>query len=148
MNILLAYSHYLALAIGAGSIWLRASHCREAKDGSPLRPILFADNFWGLAALLWIVTGLLRAFAGFEKGSAYYLQNPWFWIKMALFLLIFVLELWPMITFIRWRMRKKERVAGGDLTTLRTFSFISAAELVLVALIPLFAVIMAKRGFF
>ena len=148
MNILLAYGHYLALALGAGSIGLRATRLREAKAGGSPSGILVADNLWGIAALLWIVTGLMRAFAGFEKGSAYYLQNPWFWIKMGLFLFLFLLELWPMITFIRWRIAKKETVAESDLPTLRKFSLISRAELLLVLLIPLFAVVMARRGFF
>jgi len=44
-----------------------------------------------VAAGLWIVTGLLRAFAGFEKGTAYYLENDAFLIKMALLILILIL---------------------------------------------------------
>ena len=38
-------------------------------------------------------TGLLRAFAGLEKGSAYYLANSTFHLKIGLFLLILALEI-------------------------------------------------------
>ena len=43
---------------------------------------------WGIAAALWLVTGLLRAFAGLEKGTGFYLASPLFWTKMGLFLLV------------------------------------------------------------
>ena len=57
------------------------------------------------------MTGLLRAFAGLEKGTAFYLASPLFWLKMALFVAIVALELWPMATFIRWRREQKQGVA-------------------------------------
>jgi putative membrane protein len=50
-----------------------------------------------------VATGLLRAFGGLEKGSAFYLQSRLFYLKMALFLAILALEMWPMVTFIGWR---------------------------------------------
>jgi len=37
--------------------------------------VFHADNWYGVAAILWVVTGLLRAYGGLEKGSAYYLEN-------------------------------------------------------------------------
>ena len=58
----------------------------------------------GVAAALWLVTGLLRAFGGLEKGSAFYLASRLFWLKMALFALVVALEVWPMLTLIRWRV--------------------------------------------
>ena len=47
--------------------------------------------------------GLLRAFAGLEKPTAFYLSNGFFYVKMALFLAVFALEITPMVTFIKWR---------------------------------------------
>jgi putative membrane protein len=34
--------------------------------------------------VLWIGTGLVRAFGGYEKGAFYYLHNHLFWAKMGL----------------------------------------------------------------
>lgn len=102
---LFAAFHFLALGIGLGAIWVRGSGLRGTLDQEGLRRVFRADALWGVAALLWISTGLMRAFGGIEKGSAYYLQSNAFLIKMALLGLILVLEVWPMVTLIRWRVQ-------------------------------------------
>src|SRR5207245_241389 len=68
-----------------------------------LHRLCTADTVWGIAALLWLATGLARAFGGLEKGSAFYLASPLFWLKITLFATVALLEAWPMATFIRWR---------------------------------------------
>src|SRR5258705_7255130 len=95
--------HVLALALGLPSVYLRGRALKGPLDRDGLRRLLAADTVWGIAAGLWIATGLLRAFGGLEKGSQFYLQSPLFWTKMALFVAVIVLEIRPMITFIRWR---------------------------------------------
>ena len=60
--------------------------------------------------------------------------------KMTLFLLIVVLEVWPMITLIRWRMRKAQPSAE----TAKRIAVISYVEAALVAAIALAAVSMAR----
>ena len=100
---IVAALHYLALAIGLPAIFLRGRALKGALDDAGLRRLFTADAVWGLAAALWVATGLLRAFAGLEKGSAYYLQSHGFYLKMGLFLAIVALEIRPMVTFIAWR---------------------------------------------
>src|SRR5688572_12529208 len=94
----LATLHLLALGIGLGAVWVRAGALRGPLDRAGLQRVFLADTFWGVAAGLWIVTGLWRAFGGVEKGTDYYLQNSVFLIKMGLLILILALEVWPMIT--------------------------------------------------
>lgn len=127
---LAAASHYLALGIGLGGIYSRGKHLRAGE----LRPALSGDNAWGIAALLWIASGLLRAFAGLEKGSAYYLQNHLFWLKMSCFALIFVLELWPMIRLIQVRIRKEEALPGPLMQRFATISFVQVGLLLAMVL--------------
>src|SRR5260370_11070868 len=95
----------IARAMGLPAVFLRGRALKGPLDADGLRRLLAADNVWGIAALLWIVTGLLRAFAGLEKGSDFYLHSPLFWTKMALFLVVLLLEIRPIITFIRWRIK-------------------------------------------
>ena len=95
--------HYLALAIGLPAVFLRGRALKGVLDDAGLRRLFAADSAWGAAAALWVATGLLRAFGGLEKGSSFYLQSPLFYVKMALFLAVVALEVWPMITFIAWR---------------------------------------------
>jgi len=86
---------------------------------------------------------LWRAFGGLEKGSAYYLHSTAFIIKMSLFLLVFILELKPMITLIQWRIknRKGEII---DLSQARLLARLSHIELGLLSFIVLLAVAMAR----
>src|SRR5712692_3491303 len=95
--------HVLALALGLPSVYLRGRALKGRLDRDGLRQLLAADSVWGIAAALWIVTGLLRAFGGLEKGSQFYLASPLFWTKMVLFVAVVILEIWPMVTFIGWR---------------------------------------------
>src|SRR5262245_56456369 len=95
--------HVLALAIGLPAIWFRSRALKGPLDANGLRRVFTADNVWGIAAALWLATGLLRAFAGLEKGTQFYLGSHLFWTKLALFALVVLIELWPMITLIRWR---------------------------------------------
>src|SRR2546422_6593313 len=101
---LLAAVHLLALGLGLGAVWARGRALGGELDGSGLRRAFYADTWWGVAAILWIGTGLVRAFGGFEKGSFYYLHNHFFWAKMGLLAAILILEVGPMIALIRWRL--------------------------------------------
>ena len=104
---------------------------------------LKADNFWALAAALWIVTGVWRAFGGLEKGSGYYLHNKIFIAKIALFLLVFIIEIKPMATLIRWRI-KKHKNESIDFFSARQLALLSHVELGLIAIIVFLATAMAR----
>ena len=103
---LLASLHLLPLGLGLGAVIWRALSLRGTIDRAALQRAFLADTLWGIAAFLWISTGLLRAFGGYEKGTEYYMQNGAFLLKMALLILILALEVWPMITLIQWRIRQ------------------------------------------
>jgi putative membrane protein len=135
--------HVLALAIGLPAVFLRGRALRGRLDDEGLRRVLAADNVWGLAAGLWIVTGLLRAFGGLEKGTDFYLRSPLFWVKMALFVLILLLEIRPMVTLIRWRVRlgRGETVDARAAAGLYTLNHI---ELALVVVMIFVASLMAR----
>ena len=81
--------HVLALALGVAAVFSRGRRLRDLRrspdDAGVLRRLFQADNLWGVAALLWISTGLLRAFGRLEKTPDFYLRNGFFWVKMSLF---------------------------------------------------------------
>jgi putative membrane protein len=102
---MLAATHLLGFGIGLGAVWARAcSISTRPLDQAALRRTFAADSWWGLSALLLIGSGLWRLLGGTEKGTAYYLSNHVFYTKMALLGCILLLELWPMVTLMRWRM--------------------------------------------
>jgi putative membrane protein len=98
--------HLLALAIGLPSVFMRGRALKGPLDETGLRRLFTADTLWGMAAGLWIVTGLVRAFGGLEKGSQFYFSSPLFMVKMGLLIAVLLLEVWPMVTFIRWRIAR------------------------------------------
>jgi putative membrane protein len=140
---LFAFLHLLALGMGLGGVWARSRALRGPLDATGLRRVFTADNWWGAAAGLWISTGIVRLFSPLEKGSAYYFHNPFFMVKMTAFVLILVLEVRPMVTFIRWRML----VRGGqapDTRSSATFARTSAIQAVLVVVMVAMATAMAR----
>jgi putative membrane protein len=141
---LLSTFHLLALALGLPGVFLRGRALRGlATDKTALRRLFIADNLWGLAALLWIGTGLARLFGTFEKGSGYYLNSTSFLIKLGLFGVVFALELWPMITFIKWR-RAQAKGLEIDTSKASTLARLNDVEVALILAIPFFASMMAR----
>ena len=129
---ILAVLHLLGFGIALGSIWARALALRAPLEPAGIRRVLSADNWWGVSALLLIGTGLVRAFGGLEKGTLYYTHNHYFWVKMGMLASILLLEIMPMITFIKWRVRlaKHEPIAAVNGATFAVTSVIQAALIV------------------
>ena len=147
LRITLAALHLLALGIGLGAVIARGTALREAPSNAALRRAFRSDSLWGLAALLWLSTGLWRWFAGIEKPTGYYFSNPVFHTKLGLFLLVVALEIWPAITLMRWRRsfgggESAERVMASS--TGRRIAVISHVEALLVVAIVFLAVAMAR----
>jgi len=140
---LLAAFHLLGMGMALGSSYARFRAFKAPLDQAGLARVFHADNWWGISVLILLPTGLLRAFAGFEKGAAWYLHNGLFHAKLGLFLTIFALEILPMITLIRWR---RAVGAGQSVDTSRapTFARISLIQTHLLVLMVLAAVAMAR----
>ncbi|MBI6620302.1 DUF2214 family protein [Pseudomonas corrugata] len=140
----LAAIHLLAFALGFWAVLTRGTALRRLAGGADaVRNVLVADNVWGLSALVLLVTGGMRAFAGYEKGSDYYLHQPLFHLKMTLFVLILLLEIAPMIALIKWRMALGKGVAI-DSSRAGRFARISHLEALLLMLMVVAATGMAR----
>lgn len=148
LRITLAVLHLLGLGIGLGAIHARARHLGAVGvEPRALGRAFVADNWWGLAALLWVGTGLWRAFAGTEKAAAYYWAQPIFWIKMGLLGAILLLELWPMVTLVRWRIaRGQGRLPAEEVLArpARRMAVISVIQLVVTVAIMIMATLLAR----
>lgn len=140
---LLASLHLLALGVGLGAVWVRGRALAGRLDGEGLRRAFAADGWWGLAALLWIGTGLWRLFGATEKGTEYYLGNHVFWTKMVLLLGVLAMEIRPMVTLMRWR-REVARGLPPDTTTAPRLARLSYVQAFLVVLMVLAATAMAR----
>lgn len=140
----LAALHLLAFALGFWAVLTRGTaFSRLAAGTGDARRVLLADNIWGVSALILLVTGVMRAFGGYEKGTDYYLHQPLFHLKMTLFVLILLIELAPMITLIKWRIAKARGAALGT-GRCKLFARISHVEALLLILMAIAATGMAR----
>jgi putative membrane protein len=127
--------HVGGIALSFASIHLRA---RGALRGA-IDDVLAADNAWGVAAIVVVGSGLARAFLGLEKGSNFYLHNVNFFAKMVALGVLFVLELWPMVTLLR------ARFSALDVTTaLPAIGRISQVQYALLVVMLVLAPLMAR----
>jgi putative membrane protein len=139
---LLSAIHMLTLALGLGGIFARGRALSGLLDDAGWKRLLAADTAWGIAAVLWIVSGLGRVFFG-GKEPSFYWRNGFFWIKLALFGIVFTLESAPMMTFIRVRRARSQGVAMPRFS-IEAYRRINAVELALVVTIVFVAAFMAR----
>jgi putative membrane protein len=142
ISALLSAVHVLTLALGLGAVFMRGRALAGPLDDVGWQRLLAADNVWGVAAGLWIASGLGRVFFG-GKEPSFYWHNGFFWVKLALFGLVFALELAPMMTFIRVRAARRHSTALPRFS-LEAYRRINSAEVVLVVTIVFIAAFMAR----
>ena len=103
------------------------------------------DLAFGISAGLLLVVGLLRVFF-FEKGVNFYINSPFFWVKLTAFIIVGLLSIDPTIRYIRWNKSLSENRAPeiSDSEYRRT-RLILWLEIIGIAVI-LFAAPMMARG--
>jgi len=139
----MAYLHYLAIVLLSGFLVAEMVVCRPELGAEQVRLLPRLDIFFFAAALLALATGLLRLFF-YAKGVAFYLPNPAFIAKLALYIAIAGLSIKPTLAFIRWRRRLTESgelPAAAEIVSARRMIHV---EVALLALMPLMAVLMAR----
>ncbi|WP_339526580.1 DUF2214 family protein [Pseudomonas sp. EL_65y_Pfl2_R96] len=140
----LAAIHLLAFALGFWAVLTRGTALHRLITGAgEARRVLIADNLWGISAVILLITGGVRAFGGYEKGTDYYLHQPLFHLKMTLFVLILLLEIAPMVALIKWRAALG-RGAAIDTGRAALFARISHIEALLLVLMVVAATGMAR----
>jgi putative membrane protein len=143
MEPLVTYFHYLAIVLLAGFLVAEMAVCRPSLEAEQVRLLPRLDIFFFAGALLALATGLLRLFF-YAKGVGFYLPNPFFLAKMALYIAIATLSIKPTMAFIRWRRNLLESGALPPAVEIAAARRLIHVEVVLLALMPLMAVLMAR----
>ena len=98
---LMAFLHHLlAFALTACLVYEFIAY-RKTMGLAEIQRIQRVDLVYGISAGLLLLIGLLRVFF-FEKGVNFYVNNPFFWVKMIAFLMVGLLSIDPTIRYIRW----------------------------------------------
>ncbi|HEV3009435.1 MAG TPA: DUF2214 family protein [Burkholderiales bacterium] len=135
MTSFFAFLHHVAAFALVAALVVEFVVIRDELNTRTARRLARADMVLGVSAGVLLVVGLLRVFY-FEKGAAYYFHSATFIAKLALFVLIAALSIYPTVKFIAWRK-------GIDPAAVPAIRRIIHLELVGVVLILLFAALMA-----
>ena len=141
---LLHYAHFVCIFLLACLLAGEAFLLKKSLSREGVAQLQGVDRYYGIAAGLVIVTGLLLVFFG-AKGAAYYAHNAIFWMKMALFLSVALISIVPTVVYLRWNQR---RTADGSIVLedgeYRRLRALLWAQIGLFVFIPLCAALMAN----
>jgi uncharacterized membrane protein len=72
VSALLSGVHLLTLGLGLGAVFMRGRALARPLDDAGWQRLLAADNVWGIAAGLWLASGLGRVFFGGQEPDFYH----------------------------------------------------------------------------
>jgi putative membrane protein len=138
LDLWLAIGHHLIIFALFGVLAVELVLVRRDMIPAVVARVTRVDAWYGVLAGAILVVGFSRAIFA-AKGWAYYSHNGFFWAKIATFVLIAVLSVFPTIQYIKWQ--RSGQVPAPRVAHVRLFLY---AELVLFAFLPIFAAAMAR----
>jgi putative membrane protein len=139
VDLAFAIAHHLLVFALFGVLAAELIVVRPGIDVSAVRRISKVDVWYGVLAGLILLVGFARASMA-AKGWAYYQHNAFFWAKIGTFALIGLLSIPPTLAYLRWR----KAGAAPDERQVRSVRGLLYAEVLLFALLPIFAAAMAR----
>lgn len=136
--LLFRYLHFIAIFVFAGALVIENMAIKPIISGEDARNLAKVDAFYGASAALVAVFGLVLWF-GVGKPSAFYSMNSIFHIKLALFVSIALLSIYPTVFFIKNRKSVAESIVVP--TPLRA---LLRVQLVILCILPVLAFLMAR----
>jgi len=121
--------------------WLTLSPAPTLQEA---RRIQRCDAWYGILAAVLVAAGLMRVYF-FEKGKDFYLINPFFRLKIALFAIVGLLSIYPTVRFLAWR--KQTRIGQPPMVAALEYSrlvLLLRLELLGLLLIAACATLMAR----
>jgi putative membrane protein len=142
LDLHLAFAHHILMLILFGILAGELVLVRTPLTEQTLRRLAPLDLWYGIVAVAIVIVGFSRAIFA-AKGWGYYSANLFFWAKMATFIAISLLSIWPTVAFIRWRtgLRLGKLPDASQIAPVR---LVLCTEAMLFALVPIFAALMAR----
>ena len=136
MSAFTAFLHHVAAFALVAGIAVEFVLVRQELNTATARRLAVADLVVGISAGVLLVVGMLRVFY-FEKGAAFYFHNAAFIAKLALFVVVALLSVYPTLKFFAWRK-------NPDASAVPLVRRILHLELAGIVLILLCAALMAR----
>lgn len=141
LEIFLRYLHFISIFVVVSTVVAEHLLLGPSLSRQDIRRLSKIDGLYGIASILVVGAGLAMWF-GVGKPAAFYSQNWIFLCKVGLFVLVGILSVHPSVFFAR--QRKGDPTDRVEIPSSIKWSI--RAELFLLFLIPLLAILMA-RGF-
>lgn len=139
-----AYLHYASFMLAFAALTVENFAIKPNLTVNQALRIAIADGVYGISAVIVLITGVLRVLY-FGKGTEYYLHNPFFWIKIGLFLVVGLLSLYPTVSFLLWlKPIRQNQPPKLEPAQIQRLTWLIRGELLGLFLIPLFAAVMAR----
>lgn len=144
LDAILAYLHFTAIFLLFALLTVQVVLFRGPLDASAIRLLGRVDIGYFAAAIAVLATGFLRLGAG-AKSADFYMQSWPVYAKLALFVVVGVISVYPTLAFVRWR-RALDHDPSWQLPAVERGRIrrLVMIEIHLAALIPVFAVMMAR----
>ena len=144
LDAILAYFHFIAIFTLFGFLTAEAVIIRRPLDAERIRLLGRLDLFYFGAAMAVLFTGFLRLGLG-AKGADFYLSSWPIYVKVALFVVVGVMSVFPTLAFVRWRRALDHDPAWQvPEAEQRKYRKMVMAQVHIAAMIPIFAVIMSR----
>ena len=101
INSIISFLHFICAFGVVFTLIYEKINFKQNLSNKEVRRLQAADKYYGISALLVLIIGFLRVLY-FEKGSEFYFSNPFFHIKLTLFIIIGLLSIYPNIQFVKW----------------------------------------------
>jgi putative membrane protein len=134
---LFAFLHFITafgVVFGIFYEWLTFHKNISIKEVKMLQK---ADLIYGISTVLVLIIGFARVFY-FEKGKDFYFQNPFFHIKLGVFILIGLFSIYPSLKFMKWKKQTRYGQAPAishiEFTRIRLFLRLEVSGIVILIL--------------
>lgn len=148
---LAAYGHYLGLLVVTAALVTERLSVKEGMSEEDFDRAANADIAYFVGGLLVLGTGYLRV-TQYGKGVDFYVHEPIFWVKLALFVVMGSASYFPTIQLARRAITKRLSASEGGPAfpaplspkLIKRMTSVLNAELLAVGSIPLAATLMAR----
>lgn len=138
-EIVLRYLHFIAIFTMIGTLSAELVLLKKRMTGSELGRLAMIDGLYGFAAILLVGAGLTLWLGSYGKPADFYTNNPVFIAKLTIVILVGILSAYPTVFFIQ-----KRKVKDAQIEVPALVIWIVRAELILLAVVPMLAGLMAK----
>lgn len=140
LEIALRYIHFISIFVIVGALVAERVLLKPEMKRREVIRLSKIDGLYGLASISLLAAGLTLWLGEYGKPAAFYTENPLFHTKLGLFVIVGILSIWPTVFFIKQRKGDADDTIVIPRRIIRIVQF----ELLLLAIIPLFAGLMAK----